>query len=107
MTAAARCRVSAIPRLNDVFQFAHVTRPLHVAQGASVSAGMLSILRPRRRAILKERLLPAVEYLPDARAGAAGGRENVQAVIEIATELAIGDHFFRSRLVAAIKRTSV
>ncbi len=107
MTAAARCRVLAIPRAHDVFQFAHVTRPLHVAQGAQLSAGMLSILRPRRRAILKVKLSPAAEYLPDARVVAAGGSGYIQAVIEIATELTVGDHFFRSRLVAAIKRTSV
>ncbi len=107
MTAAARYRVLAIPRARYVFQLTHVARPFHVAQDAQRPAGMLSILRPRRRAILKVKASPAAEYLPDARVVAAGGSGIVQAVIEIATELSVGDHFFQTRLVAAIKRTSV
>ncbi len=34
-----------------------------------------------------------MEYLPDVRATEEAGSENIQPIVEIVTEFAIGDHF--------------
>lgn len=82
--------------LNDVFQFAHVTRPLHAAEQAQRFRRNAVNVAPETAGNFKgEGLHQQGNILRPLAQGRQVDREDVQPIVEIAAKLAIGDHLLK------------